>query len=1297
MRSLRSLIAVLVLLVGTLVAAQAPAALARNAAGLSDKVQLFYYPWYGSPTVNGSYRHWDQGGHTPPDDIGANYYPSLGAYDSGDFTGAVDQQMTWIARSGAGVIIYSWWGQGSYEDGLAAGVLAAAARHGIRVAWHIEPYGNRTATSVVSDVNYLNSRYGSSPAFYRDPAHGNKPAFYVFDSLNITDWSSLDSVTGANIVLAQTTDTSKVAHFNGMYTYDGIAAATAPGWASAGAYCHQHGMVWAPSVAPGYLDDRAVPGNTTPTVDRDNGAEYDKTWNNALDPTIGGSPDWVSVTSFNEWHEGSQIEPASSNPPAGHGYLTYSGAYGQTGTASSTAYLDRTKYWVDKFDPGAVAPSDVNLALGKTMTASGTQGGFPPGNANDNNTSSYWESSNNAFPQWLQVDLGASNAVNSITLTLPPSTAWGARTQTLTVSGSNDGATFSTLVASKGYGFDPASGNSVTISLPGSSQRYLRLTFTGNTGWPAGQVSEFQVYGTPSAPPPPGSPEQRADALLAQMTTDEKLTMMHGGASCGYGACVDPIPRLGIPGLHLQDGPAGVADGAVGVTQLPAPVAGAATWDSALMKQYGGVIGAEEWGKGANLVLGPTINIVRDPRWGRAFESLGEDPYLAGQLGAADLQGIRAQGPMTQVKHYAVYNQETYRNTSQDNAVVSDRTEQEIYLPAFQAAVQQGQTDSVMCSYAEINGTFACENGQLLNTILRQQLGFSGFVTSDWGGTHSTVASVTNGMDMEMDGSQYYGAALTQAVASGQVSVATIDSHVRAILVTMFRAGLFDHSPTGTINSVVTSDAHASVAQQVAQEGSVLLKNSNSLLPLGSGSIAVIGDDAGQNALTAGGGSAHVNAPHVVTPYQGIKSRAGNASVTYSQGVAAPNGEIVDPSFFGNGLSGTFYNGTGMSGTPILTRTDPNINFIWGTQSPTAGVPATNWSAKWTGTLTPPTTGTYTFSLTSDDGSRLFVNGQQVISNWADQPPTTKTGTISLTAGQPAGIEVDYFQDGGGSQLNLGWQIPNQDLLGQAVTAARGAGTAVVFVNNAGSEGGDLQNIDLSADQNTLVSQVAAANPNTVVVVDSGSAVTMPWASSVRGIVENWFPGQEDGTAIAQLLFGDANFSGKLPVTFPTSLSDVPASTTAQWPGQNGSVQYSEGVDVGYRWYDSQNKTPMFPFGFGLSYTTYGYGNLTVSTPDSSGNVQVGFDVTNTGSRAGTEVAQVYVGEPAATGEPPNSLRGFTRVTLNPGQTQHVSVTLDARSFQYWNNGWTKATGANTIRVGGSSRALPLTGSVTIS
>jgi beta-glucosidase len=799
------------------------------------------------------------------------------------------------------------------------------------------------------------------------------------------------------------------------------------------------------------------------------------------------------------------------------------------------------------------------------------------------------------------------------------------------------------------------------------------------------------------------APVDRANALLAQMTLAEKITMMHQGAACDYGACVDGNTRLGIPQLRLQDGPAGVADGATGVTQLPAPVAGAATWDTDLMGEYGKVIGAEEWGKGANTVLGPTINIDRDPRWGRSFESLSEDPYLAAQLGAAEIQGIQGQGPMAQVKHYAVYNQETYRNTTQDNAVVADRTEREIYLPAFEAAIKQGKADSAMCSYASVNGTFACENGLLQNTILKQQWGFSGFVTSDWGGTHSTVASAGNGLDQEMTGSTYFGDALTAAVNNGQVSQATIDDHVRRILTSMFARGLFDAPPTGTMGATVTSAAHVSTATKVAEEGSVLLKNAGTL-PLGSSasSIAVIGDDAGANVMTAGGGSAHVNPStlgSVVTPYQGIKARAGG-TVTYAQGVASPNGQVVDSSYLtpssgsGSGLTGQYYNNTGLSGTPVLTRNDPNVNFLWGGQPPASGIPGNGWSAKWTGTLKPPTTGTYQFALTSDDGSRLFVNGQQVIGNWANQPPTTKTGSVSLTAGQPVSIEVDYFQDGGGSQVGLGWQIPNQNLHDEAVAAARAAQVAVVFVSNGEGEGGDLGNIDLSGDQNKLVSDVATANPNTVVVVNSGSAVTMPWANAVKGIVENWYPGQVDGTAIAALLYGDVGFSGKLPVTFPQSLADVPASTPAQWPGQNGTVQYSEGLDVGYRWYDAKSKTPMFPFGYGLSYTTFGYKNLTVGTPDSSGNVAVGFDVTNTGSRAGTEVAQVYVGQPSSAGEPPKNLRGFTRVALDPGQTKHATVTLDARSFQYWSgSGWTTTSGTHQVLVGASSRDIRLTGS----
>ncbi|MEV6867521.1 discoidin domain-containing protein [Streptosporangium subroseum] len=576
----------------------APAARGAAVPELSPNVHLFYYPWYGNPQVGGDWRHWQQGGRTPPNDIGADLYPSLGPYDSGDYAGAVTKHMQWIKQAGVGVLVYSWWGQGSYEDNLVAGVMNAAAQYGIKVAWHIEPYTGRSAASVVGDIQYINSRYGGSPAFYRDAEHGNRAAFYVFESLKITDWAALDQVTQNNIVLAQTTDTSKIAHFSGLYTYDGIAGATAPGWANAGAYAKQNGLIWAPSVAPGYIDDRAVPGNTTPTLGRANGATYDLEWANALDTTKGGLPSWVSITSFNEWHEGSSIEPARGNPPAGFGYQTFEGAYGKTGAAAEAAYLDRTKYWATEFEtrrgggsqpdtqppsapgnarstattetsvalawnaatdnvgvsgydvyreagatdvkvgsvsgtsftvtglspstsyqfyvvardaaqntsppsatvtavtktPTGCSPGTGDLARGKSITASSTTQNYVPANAVDGNASTYWESGNNAFPQSITVDLCAQAGVKRVVLKLPPISSWNTRTQTLSVLGSANGTAFDTLVASKGYIFNPAGANTVTITVPATTQRYLRLNITGNTGWPAGQLSSFEVY-----------------------------------------------------------------------------------------------------------------------------------------------------------------------------------------------------------------------------------------------------------------------------------------------------------------------------------------------------------------------------------------------------------------------------------------------------------------------------------------------------------------------------------------------------------------------------------------------------------------------------------------------------------------------------------------------------------------------------------------------------------------------------------------------------------------------------------
>ena len=672
------------------------------------------------------------------------------------------------------------------------------------------------------------------------------------------------------------------------------------------------------------------------------------------------------------------------------------------------------------------------------------------------------------------------------------------------------------------------------------------------------------------------SVSSRVSMLLAKMSLADKLDLMEGhNGDAPNGAIGDThaIPSLCVPEVTEEDGPAGVADGVSGATQLPAPVNDAATWDPSQTRQYGQVLGAEEWAKGNEVVYAPTINIDRDPRWGRNFESLSEDPLLSGTLGAAEIQGIQSQGPIAQVKHYAVYNVETNRNTTADDDIIDPRTLHEIYLPAFYDAVTKGGAGSVMCSYSSPNGTYACENQPLLS-ILEQRWGFKGFVGSDYGAVHSTVASANAGLDQEQ-ASSYFGPALSTAVTDGQVSEATIDEAATRILTEMFRFGLFNHPATGTEATDASTPAHVSFAQQNSERGTVLLKDSGSVLPLSSqtSSIAVIGADGSTAPETAGGGSAAVNPTgSIVTPLQGITARAGS-------GVA--------------------------------------------------------------------------------------------VSSYAGTTPAA------------------------------------------AAAAARKAQTAVVFANNFESEGSDLANITLQNNQNAMINAVANANPHTVVVLNTGGPVTMPWLSKVQGVLEAWYPGQQDGSAIASILFGDTNPSGHLPETFPASLAQAPTAAKARFPGANGKVQYSDQLQVGYRYYDTANVTPLFPFGYGLSYTSFRYSHMklsrtnvknTTSGPDAgqaSRELEVTATVTNTGSRTGADVAQLYLGDPSSTGEPTRQLEGYQRVSLKPGQSSQVQFPLDGHalsSFDTSANGWVLPDGDFTVSVGDSSATenLPLSKSFTV-
>jgi beta-glucosidase len=650
--------------------------------------------------------------------------------------------------------------------------------------------------------------------------------------------------------------------------------------------------------------------------------------------------------------------------------------------------------------------------------------------------------------------------------------------------------------------------------------------------------------------------------LVARMTVAQKVSLLTGVPGSRYVGFVPAIRSLCIPALKLEDGPAGVGDGMTGVTQLPAPVDVAATWDTSAEQTYGRLIGSEQARKGTTVDLGPTINIVRDPRWGRAFESMGEDPYLTGTMSAADIRGVQSTGVMAMVKHFAVYNQETNRNTPADYAVVSTQAMQEIYLPAFKAAVQQGAASSVMCSYSYINGTAACQNLYTLSTVLRHQYGFGGFVTSDWGATHSTAASAKAGLDMDMPGSdRYFDRALRSAVPSGSVSTATLNSMVSRVLTQMFAFGLFDKPATGSPAKIATNATDRADATALAEEGTVLLRNGGNILPLGSTdrSVAVIGADASSSPQTAGGGSAGVTSSGTVTPLQGIAAAA------------------------------------------------------------------------------------------------------------------------------PSGVRVRY--NSGSSD-------------GSAAALAASSTVAIVFASYPEAEGTDLTSIDLGSAQDSLISAVAAANPRTIVVLNTGSAVTMPWLPSVAAVLEAWYPGQQDGAAIASVLFGSSDPSGHLPVTFPTSLSQVPASTAAQWPGTDGRVDYSEGVDVGYRWYQASHLTPLFPFGYGLSYTSFSFSRLKVGSLTAGGAATVTATVTNTGSRAGADVAQLYVHDPAISGQPPEQLEGFQRVYLQPRASQQVTFHLTQQNLQYWNtrtNSWATSTGGYGISVGDSSANLPLSGTLSVS
>jgi len=801
------------------------------------------------------------------------------------------------------------------------------------------------------------------------------------------------------------------------------------------------------------------------------------------------------------------------------------------------------------------------------------------------------------------------------------------------------------------------------------------------------------------------APDVRVNALTAHLSVAQKLTLLHGEADPhGFAAYVPGIPELGVPPLTLDDGPAGLRDGFS--SALPSPLALAATWDASAASAYGDVLGGDARAKGADVLLGPTVNIARVPVDGRNFEAFGEDPYLAAQLVAPEIEAIQAHHVIATVKHYALNNQQTGQH--RDSSDVDPRTFHEIYEPAFAAAVQGAHVGAVMCAYNQIDAVWACENTPMLG-LLENQLGFDGLVMSDFYAQHDIYKSIFNGLDLEMPKGIIYGAPLTAAVASGNVRPATIDEHVRRILGSMMRTGLFDDPPAA---GTLPAQSDLAAARSIADEGAVLLKDDAKVLPLDRSrlrSVAIVGSGAAP-APVFGGGSALVRSADATSPLAALRSALGSGVTiryAYAQGIPflddtpTIDSLALTPSApaAGNGLRGEYFPNENLAGVPALVRTDDRIDFNWGTQPPTPALPYGS-SVRWTGTLHVPVGGTHAIGMEGRCACRLRIGTTTLLDAWnrSSADPPVPLAPIQLQAGTRYPIEIDWHRDGD-NFVRLEWRppanAPNLDIE-RAVAAAKAADVAIVFVGDYETEGRDRTTLALLGRQNELIDAVAAVNPKTVVVLNTGSAVLMPWLGRVAAVVEMWYPGEAAGLASADILTGTVDPSGKLPLTFPATNDEVPAAPLyAPEPSEGLSrpIVYAEKLDVGYRWYDDRNVVPAFPFGFGLSYTTFRLRDLRVASNGAGAARAVGVDVdvANAGTVSGTAVVQLYVGYPNSAGEPPHQLRGIARVPLTVGAIATAHFTLHDDAFALWDGDKERVEpGPYQIMVGSSSRDLPL-------
>ncbi|HEU5340092.1 beta-glucosidase H [Edaphobacter sp.] len=808
--------------------------------------------------------------------------------------------------------------------------------------------------------------------------------------------------------------------------------------------------------------------------------------------------------------------------------------------------------------------------------------------------------------------------------------------------------------------------------------------------------------------PQPDSPAIRArvNALVHKMTLEQKLEYIGG-----TGFAVRAMPSLGLPALEMSDGPYGVRSNAgLPSTTYAIGIGLAASWNRDLAFEVGKAIGRDARARGVHFMLGPGIDIYRSPRNGRNFEYFGEDPFLTGAITVGYITGMQTEGVSSTVKHFLGNNNEYLRHDS--DSVIDERTLREIYLPGFEDAVRKAHVGAIMDSYNLVNGKHMTQNGYFNTDIARKQWGFDGVMMSDWDATYDAVAAANGGLDIEMPTGRFMNPKnLTSAVESGKVSEATIDEKVFHILDTAARFGWLDR--TQLDDSISLSDErNNAVALQTAEEGLVLLKNEGGLLPLSktaTKSILVVGPDA-YPGVPVGGGSAGVKPFRTVSTLEGLTAYLGSgATVYYDRGLPTLTDLARDTSFVTEanggepGLKLETFPSLDLTGTP----TTAVVEHINSSGQPGEAMPggAHAVSHRWTGYYVAAQDGNYIIAMqgsSEGNGNRVYLDGKLIIDNWTMVRAYQPDLTLHLSAGPHKVVVEDAHRTRWGGRIRFGIIDENKIVDERAKKLAAKADVVVIaagFDAESESEGSD-RTFDLPFGQDQLIRTLAAINKKTIVTVTSGGNVdSESWLAKVPVYMENWYGGQDGGTALAKILFGDVNPSGHLPATFERRAEDNPTFNTYYPEEGTNKVEYREGIFVGYRGYQHNHVEPLYPFGFGLSYTTFRFSHLAVRPEGATATVS--FDVTNTGKRTGKEVAQVYVSDThSSVPRPEEELKGFEKVSLAPGQTKHVTVKLDDRAFAYYDTdakGWHIAPGSFGIRVGDSSADIALKGTVEIS